>query len=406
MTEQKFEQEKTSKNYELPPLELLSRDEDHDSNFVNIRSILESDEWRNSKAAIPLILGKDTKGENVIVDLAAAPHILMAGSTGSGKSVCMDTMIMSLLYRFSPDQLKMIMVDPIPVELERYHSLPHLAVPMIHDVDISLSVLLRLIEEIERRYTILAKAQCRNIAEYNSSSRKETMPRLVVMISELANLMRSACPSGFESFIAKIAQKGRAAGVHLIIVTQCPARDVITGIIKANLPTVIAFKVASAGNSRLILDTAGAEKLHRGGDILFRRPGDTLKRARGAMTNDSDLRKVIDFVSAQASPQYDEQVLNKQHLIESAPPPELPVWMKKYIQPDDPPLTAAALSLILIARRCSALFLQTNLKTSYDQAVELLDLFEKRGVIEHIVSHRYKILLQPEADDEEKQNDE
>jgi len=403
MIEQKFEQEQTPGNYELPQLELLSRDEeDHDSKFINIRSILESDEWRNSKAAIPLILGKDTKGENVIVDLAAAPHILMVGATGSGKSVCMDTMIMSLLYRFSPDQLKMIMVDPIYVELERYRSLPHLTKPINNNVDSSLADLLWLTKEIKRRHTILAGARCWDIAEYNSSSRKETMPYLVVMISELADLMRSTFFSTFGKLIAQIAYKGRAAGVHLIIASQCPARDVITGIIKANLQTKIAFRVADAMDSRVILDTTGAENLRGFGDMLFRGPDGILKRVQGAMTNDSDIQKVVDFVSDQAAPQDDEQVRKDQHLIESAPPPELPADIKKYIQPDDPPLTVRALLQILHFRRCNTLFLQTNLKISYNQAVELLDLFEERGVIERIASHRYKILIQPEADEEEK----
>ena len=416
MIEQKFEQEQTPRNYELPPLELLSRGEEKpDFNFVSIRSILESDEWRNCKAEIPLILGKDPKGKNVIIDLTKAPHILMAGGTGSGKSVCMDTMIMSLLFRFRPDELKIIMVDPKYVELQGYRSLPHLMTPLINNPEKTPQMLDLVIHEMEQRYQQLTQVKARDLNSFNQSLLTlETMmgenngkiprklPRLVIIINELADLMMTNAWEKVESSICKIAQRGRAVGIHLVISTQAPRRDFFTSIIKANFPTKITFKVAVAMDSRLILDTDGAEKLRGFGDMLFKGVGDgILKRIQGAMTNDSDIQKVVDFVSAQAAPQDDEQVRKDQHLIESAPPPELPADIKKYIQPDDPPLTVVALLQILHFRRCSALFLQTNLKISYNQAVELLDLFEERGVIERIASHRYKILIQPEADEEE-----
>lgn len=336
-------EEQTQGNYELPQLELLSGDEeDHDSNFVDIRSILESDEWRNSKAEIPLILGKDPKGKNVIIDLATAPHILMAGATGSGKSVCMDTMIMSLLYRFSPDQLKMIMVDPKFVELEQYHSLPHLMTPLINNPEKTPQMLDWVIHEMEQRYQQLRQFKARDLNSFNQSLLTlETMmgenngkiprklPRLVIIINELADLMMTNAWEKVESSICKIAQRGRAVDIHLVISTQAPRRDFFTSIIKANFPTKIAFKVAVAMDSRLILDTDGAEKLRGFGDMLFKGVGDgILKRIQGAMTNDSDIQKVVDFVSAQAAPQDDEQVRKDQHLIESAPPPELPADIK------------------------------------------------------------------------------
>ena len=388
-------EEQTQGNYELPQLELLSRDEeDHDSNFVDIRSILESDEWRNCNAEIPLILGKDPKGKNVIIDLALAPHILMAGSTGSGKSVCMDTMIMSLLFRFRPDELKFILFDPKLVEFEKYNDLPHLLTPVINDSEKFPFALRWAADELARRFHVMSDAGVRNIRDFNAHSHDnrshEYMPIIVIIIDELSDLMKSDARRDVEELIVYIAQRGRTAGIHLIISTQCPSKSVFPSIIKANFPTRICFRVSSQKDSRLVLDNGGAEILREPGNMICKANGSmNMKRIQGARTADKDILHVVHFAAGQMVPQFNHRVIcapQKEYvcnssLEEARHKPEYAPLLKKNLQPYDPPMALAALALLQMEGRINTIFLQRCLEIGYDQAASLIELLEERGII-------------------------
>jgi S-DNA-T family DNA segregation ATPase FtsK/SpoIIIE len=316
---------------------------------VIMRDLLESDEWRNSKARIPLALGKDVYGHPIISDLAEMPHLLIAGSTGSGKSVCINAIISSLLYRFTPDQLRFVMIDPKVVELQHYNSLPHLVVPVVTDPKKVILALRWVVNEMEKRYQIFAKVGVRNIATFNSRPKNKPLPQpelelplmakkekvepgadgfavevdeeivvpreddivipeklsyIVVIIDELADLMLVA-PADVEMAIARITQMARAAGIHCIVATQRPSVDVITGVIKANIPARIAFQVAAKVDSRTILDAMGADKLLGKGDMLYLPPGSAkLIRAQGALITDQEIQSIVDFIAKQAKPSY------------------------------------------------------------------------------------------------------
>lgn len=257
-----------------------------------MRAVMESEAWQKGHAAIPIVLGKDVAGNPVMLDLAKAPHLLIAGSTGSGKSVCMNTLIMSLLFKFPPDELRLIMVDPKIVEFEDYKKLPHLITPVINDSKKVPIALRWAVTEMEKRYHILAKAGVKKLAEYNSRrdpepvydengvAAPEKMPVLIVIIDELAELMMTDARKDSEAYITRIAQLGRAAGVHIVVATQRPSTQIITGVIKANLPTRIAFRVGQMVDSRVILDQNGAEKLLGSRRYAVPRPGRHGSRAR------------------------------------------------------------------------------------------------------------------------------
>ena len=264
---------------------------------VFARSVIESPAWTDSKAAIPLVIGGDTAGQPVVIDLATAPHILISGSTGTGKSVCMNTFVASLLFRFSPDELKFVMIDPKVVEFDIYRKLPHLATPVINDKRDAVRALRQTADELERRYALLARNGAKNIREFNGKPENQPkMPYLVVIIDELGDLMMSEARKDAETAIVSIARKGRAAGIHLIISTQVPSANVIPGIIKANFPTRICFQVRSSDDSKVVLDAAGAEKLLGWGDMLMMQPlSPGLKRMQGAYIPDGDLRRIVEF---------------------------------------------------------------------------------------------------------------
>ncbi len=287
------------------------------------RAIQETDEWKNSKYELPVVLGKNVAGRPVIIDLAKMPHLLIAGSSGSGKSVCINTLIMSLLLKFQPDELRMILVDPKMVEMATYAQLPHLLTPIVTATGKVLPVLSWAVDEMEKRYRMLAGTKTRNIAGFNSRPAgeppliddngepvPEKLPFLVIIIDELADVMMTDAKNAVETAIARLAQKSRAAGIHIVIATQRPSISIITGVIKANLPARIAFKVGSIVDSRVIMDQKGAEKLLGSGDMLFSPPGSAgTERVQGAMVSDRDIARVVEFAAGQCAQIFDDAVL-------------------------------------------------------------------------------------------------
>src|SRR5947208_2515493 len=312
---------------------------------VKLRDLLQSADWDEAKshAKIPLALGKDVYGKAIITDLAQMPHLLVAGTTGSGKSVCINAMIASILFRFTPEELQLIMIDPKVVELQVYTNLPHLRYPVITDPKKVLLVLRGLIEEMEKRYKIFARVGVRNIISFNARPAKkkdvdlaeasaeikvprddelkipDKMPYIVVIIDELADLMQTA-PADVETAIARITQMARAAGIHIIVATQTPRADVITGVIKANIPSRIAFQVASKIDSRVILDENGADRLLGQGDMLYLPPSTSrLSRAQGVLVTDEEIHHLVEFISEQSPPAFDAAMHEK---LQSAATPE------------------------------------------------------------------------------------
>ena len=284
------------------------------SETVFIRSVMESEAWQNGKADIPIVIGEDIAGKPVVLDLAKAPHLLVSGATGTGKNVCINSLIMGLLFKFAPDELKFILIDPKIVEFEGYRELPHLLAPIINDTSKAVSALRWVADEVDRRYRVLAKAHTKKLAEFNrrppdpepvydadSVEIPPKMPYLVVVIDELADLMMTEAKKDVETNITRIAQKGRAAGIHLVISTQRPSANVITGVIKANLPTRICFQVRAAADSRVVLDRRGAEELLGMGDMLLHNFDMTIERVQGAFVSDENIREVVNFVCAQCA---------------------------------------------------------------------------------------------------------
>ena len=379
------------------------------SNMVYLRELMESDSWRSSKASIPIVLGKDVAGKVVITDLAKAPHLLIAGSTGSGKSVCMNTLIMSLLYRFSPFELKLILVDPKYVELEIYRPLPHLITPVVNDPQKVPFALRWGVNEMEHRYQVMARVKAKNLAAFNSRPPDpepmfdendepipEKLPLLIIIVDELADIMMTEAKKDVETSICRIAQKGRAAGIHLVIATQTPRKDIITGVIKANLPTKIAFKVSTGMDSRVILDAQGAEKLLGKGDMLFKGPAGETERIQGSMVSDPEIQKIADFVSSQVEQHFDATVILDKNEEEeekddgqnSFPDEQfdddsdyIRATAAKYSQPGDDPNIRKALEIILRENKASTSYLQRRMNIGYNKAAEIIDRLEQRGIV-------------------------
>ena len=378
------------------------------SSIVSIRALMESSIWKESNKGIPIVLGRDISGKIMITDLAKAPHLLIAGSTGSGKSVCMNTLIMSLLFKFSPTDLRLILVDPKTVELEMYRPLPHLITPVVNDPKKVPLALRWGVNEMERRYKVLAKVKAKNLASFNSRPPDPEpvldedgqvvppkLPLLVIIIDELADIMMTEAKKDVETSICRIAQKGRAAGIHLVIATQTPRKDIITGLIKANLPTKIAFRVGTNMDSRVILDASGAEKLLGQGDMLFKPPGaDGLERIQGSMVSDPEIQKVVDFVSVQMDQHFDTKVVAEDVEIHNGESDDdgdninnfhTPEMMNsvaaKYLQPGDSDLLRQALEIIICEQKVSTSYLQRRLGIGYNRSAELMDELEDRGII-------------------------
>lgn len=345
----------------------------HTVAVVGLREILESKEFKTRKSNLTVCLGKDVAGKPWIADLSKMPHLLVAGATGSGKTVCLNTVILSLLYQNGPDELKLILIDPKRVELPVYNGIPHLLTPSVTEVPKTINALKWTIGEMDRRFDLLSKAGKRDIGSYNETA-EEKMPFLVLVIDELADLM-VASAAEVETSIIRLAQMARAVGIHLIVATQRPSVDVITGLIKANITARIAFSVASATDSRTILDTAGADKLVGRGDMLFLSAElSTPKRIQGCYVGDNDIRKVVDYVQSQMDEpvEYVEGVTEKraQGGVNDAG-----------YDGDDDELYDEAKETVVRSGKASASLLQRRLKVGYARAARLLDLLEERGII-------------------------
>jgi len=334
--------------------------------LVYLKEVINSKSFLNNKSLLALAIGKDVKGEPVIADLKEMPHLLIAGTTGSGKTVCINALICSILFKAKPDGVKFILIDPKKVELAHFSQIPHLLVPVISDVKRACRVLEWAVEEMEKRYEIFAQEGVRNIEAYNQ--KKPPLPYIVIIIDELADLMVVA-KEKIETSIQRLAQLSRAVGIHLILATQRPSVDVITGVIKANFPARISFKVSSKVDSRTVLDRQGAEKLLGKGDLLFLRPQDSqLVRIQGSFVDDEDIEKLVNFLKKQAKPTYKEEILKENK--ES--------W-KDSIGGDE--LLEEAIRIVLTTKQASASLLQRRLRIGYTRAARLLDLMEKEGVV-------------------------
>jgi DNA segregation ATPase FtsK/SpoIIIE, S-DNA-T family len=385
---------------------------------VTLRELMQSADWEEAKARckLPLALGKDVYGNVIIADLAQMPHLLIAGTTGSGKSVCINALIASILFRFTPEELRFIMIDPKVVEMQIYEKLPHLAFPVVTDAKKVLLALRWLNDEIDRRYKIFARVGVRNITSFNARPPKKTqkelddgasvevdvlsamrrsaaetaapaeirvprddeliipdkLPYIVLIIDELADLMQTA-PADFENAIARMAAIARAAGVHLVLATQTPRADVITGVIKANIPSRIAFQVASKIDSRVILDENGADRLLGQGDMLYLPPSTSrLIRAQGVLVTDDEIRELVGFVSKQGAPAFDSSMQEK---LQSGAAQE------EDVTEEDEELVEKCLEIIRQEKRASTSLLQRRLRLGYTRAARIVDILEQRGIL-------------------------
>lgn len=344
--------------------------------IVPLKDILTSLEFKNRGSNLTLTLGKDVMGKPWLAQLEKMPHLLIAGATNSGKSVCINSVIVSLLYQNGPGDLKFIMVDPKRVELPVYNGIPHLLTPVITDTKKTVNALRWTIKEMEKRFDLLAEARHRNIESYNNST-EDKMPYIIFVIDELADLMIASGPE-VEGAIVRLAQMSRAVGIHLILATQRPSVDVLTGLIKANIPARVAFSVTSLVDSRTILDQSGAEKLLGKGDMLYvsadmSKP----KRLQGAFASDDEIKRVIEYLKDQANPEYIEEVVEKQQMGMG----EMPAFGGGDSGDDGDPLLAEAKEVIARAKKASASLLQRRLRIGYARAARILDLLEEQGVI-------------------------
>jgi len=393
---------------------------------VSIRELFQSEAWESSKASLPLALGKDVYGHAIIADLAAMPHLLVAGATGSGKSVCINSIITSLLFKHTPETLRFIMIDPKVVEMQVYNDLPHLVTPVVTDPKKVLLALRWVVEEMEKRYAIFAKVNVKNISGFNGRPKAEKlvsdpveekdlqssdaapseeaqpeaepivenaaepevappvakpgddivipdkMPFIVVIVDELADLMQTA-PADVEGAIARITQKARAAGIHMIVATQTPRSSVVTGVIKANIPSRVAFQVASGLDSRVILDANGAERLIGKGDMLYLPPGSAkLTRAQGVLVTDEEIHRIVVNLGAQGKPRFEESISAK---LSSTIMPE------DEVTDEEEDLVDQCLEIIRQEKKASTSMLQRRLRLGYTRAARIVDILEQRGIL-------------------------
>jgi S-DNA-T family DNA segregation ATPase FtsK/SpoIIIE len=370
---------------------------------VRLRELIHKKAYDTNYMALPMFIGMDAEGTPVVEDLSKMPHLLIAGTTGSGKSVCINTILTSLLLTRTPHEVKLVLVDPKMVELEPYSRVPHLMLPVVTDARQATQVLNWLVEKMESRYELLKDAKVRNIKSYNKLGEdklREVMgddfneertprqlPYIVVVIDEMADLMMVSKKEA-EGAITRLAQKSRAVGIHVIVATQRPSTDVITGVLKGNLPTRIAFRVASKIDSRVILDAQGAEKLLGGGDMLYTPPGSSsINRVQGAFLEDEELTNIVDFVCEESAPSF------SQELIQSATGTAPAGQVANKSGPDDP-LWNDAVRVVLESKRGSASLLQRALSVGYTRASRLIDLMSEEGILgPHIGSKSREILL-------------
>ncbi|WP_461612735.1 FtsK/SpoIIIE family DNA translocase [Clostridium sp. Marseille-QA1073] len=341
---------------------------------VYLREVIESEEFISSNKNLAFCLGKDIGGHSIVSDLTKMPHMLVAGATGSGKSVCINTLLMSLLYKYSPDEVKLLLIDPKVVELNIYNGIPHLLIPVVTDPKKAASALSWAVNEMTRRYKIFADNNVRNIEGYNEMANKgileEKLPWIVIIIDELADLMM-VCPNDVEDYIGRLAQMARAAGMHLVIATQRPSVDVITGVIKANIPSRISFAVSSQIDSRTILDSSGAEKLLGKGDMLFYPVGEAKPvRIQGAFVSEEEVERVVTFIKNQVEEhQYEDHIIEE---IEEGARPK---------SDDCDELLNEAIKIVIDTEQASTSLLQRRLKIGYNRAARIIEQMEERGII-------------------------
>ena len=350
--------------------------------MVHIREILETDAFTNSKSKLAFALGKDVSGEAVVADIAKMPHVMIAGATGSGKSVCINTLISSIIYKAKPSEVKLVMVDPKIVELSVYNGIPHLLIPVVTDPKKAAGALAWAVQEMENRYTMFASKGVRDLKGYNEAVEQKgelgKLPHIVIIIDELADLMMVA-KGDVEDAICRLAQKARAAGMHLVIATQRPSVDVITGLIKANIPSRIAFAVSSQVDSRTILDQVGAEKLLGKGDMLFFPTGAPKPtRIQGSFISDKEVEKIVNFVKANGEASYNEDIIES---IEKANSTDKEIEEGSLDDDETDPLLAEAIEVVIETGQASTSFIQRKFKVGYARAGRIIDQMEERGVI-------------------------
>ena len=352
-----------------------------ENEIVHLRDIIDSDKFCDAKSKLAFALGKDVAGEEVVTDIAKMPHVLIAGSTGSGKSVCINTLITSIIYKAKPSEVKLVLVDPKVVELSVYNGIPHLLIPVVTDPKKAAGALAWAVQEMVNRYSLFAGKGVRDIKGYNEALDQENeaskLPQIVIIIDELADLMMVA-KNDVEDAICRLAQMARAAGMHLVIATQRPSVDVITGLIKANIPSRIAFAVSSQVDSRTILDMAGAEKLLGKGDMLFYPTGMSKPtRIQGAYISDKDVEKIVDFIKSNGTATYNDDILES---IEKANNNEKEV--KEFDEEsDEDPFLAEAIETVIETQQASTSFIQRRFKVGYARAGRIIDQMEERGII-------------------------
>ncbi len=370
---------------------------------VGLREILESSVWNDEKRELPIALGKDVSGKPLVSDLTKMPHLLIAGATGSGKSVCINSIVASIVYSKSPKDVRLIMVDPKVVELKMFNPLPHMLIPVVTEPKKVPAALKILLKEMERRYQQFAKANVRNITGFNNRKKEipeppppeqqaeldgvteeieipDRLPYIIAIVDELADLMMAA-PAEIETCIARLAQLARAAGIHLIIATQRPSVNVVTGVIKANLPSRIAFQVASQVDSRTILDGKGAETLIGRGDMLFSPPGTSkILRAQGAFVADEEIQEIVEFLKRNGPPQYDQSV--QQQIDRAAKEDEEgEEGGEDGEMGDDTALFQQAFDVLKSTKRASTSMIQRRLRIGYNRAARIMDLMEQKGIV-------------------------
>ncbi len=355
-----------------------------DTQTIYLKEMLDSELFQNSASPLTMILGKDIVGKPFVTDLKKLPHLLIAGTTGSGKSVGINSMILSLLYKNSPDNLRLVMIDPKMLEFSMYNDIPHLLTPVITKAVDAINALANMVGEMERRYSLMAKTRTKNIENYNEKAKKEgyeTMPYIVVVIDELADLMMTS-GKDVEYSIARLAQMARASGIHLIVATQRPSVDVVTGLIKANLPSRLSYKVGQKIDSKIILDSMGAESLLGRGDMLFTPPGTPgIVRIHAPWSTETEIEQVVEFLKEQREVEYDMNFIKDKNLSSSSSS------LKGSSQNDDieiDELYEDAKEVIITDKKTSISYLQRRLKIGYNRAASIIEQLEQTGVLSEV----------------------
>ncbi len=362
---------------------------------VRLRQIIESPEFKNFRGTTPIALGKDVEGNPVIADIEKTPHMLIAGATGSGKSVCINTIITSIIYKSSPEEVKLILIDPKVVELSIYNGIPHLYIPVVTDPNKAAGALNWAVSEMNRRYKAFADEGVRDIAGYNRKAETK-LPKIIMIIDELSDLMMTSSSNEVEEQICRIAQMARAAGIHMIIATQRPSVDVITGTIKANIPTRISFAVSSQTDSRTILDMAGAEKLLGRGDMLFSLQSMSKpQRIQGAYIDDEEVERLVNYLKSKSTVEYEEEIIED---IEKT---------VEYSDDDCDELLPEAIELVIDEQQASTSFLQRRLRIGYSRAARIMDQMQERNIVGELEGNRgRKVLLTREDINQAEEYDE